>query len=198
MGTWGPHSFDNDDATAWAEAYREMGLDVAKSTIDVALGDLQNGALSADLAARAIAAAEAVAFALGRGSADGVKVFSGAPVADMAAAEALIESADAVVSGVENASQLKVLWTEADQLDDWTAALAELRSRIVGGVTAAPEKAADAPVEQSHAPATSAPTASTNDAVLAAIAQLSADVQQLRREVAESALRLAEVIEARD
>jgi len=195
MGTWGVHSFDNDDATAWAEAYREMGLDVAKSTIDVALGDLQNGALSADLAARAIAAAEAVAFALGRGSADGKKVFAGGPVADAAVAEALIESAEAVVSGVENASQLKVLWTEADQLDDWTASLTELRSRIIGGGLAAAE-VVDAPV--AHTATAPAPAASTDDAVLAAIAKLSAEVQQLRREVAESAVRLAEIIEARD
>lgn len=203
MGTWGVHSFENDDAVDWAAAYREMGLGVAKSTIDVALGDLQNGALAADLSCRAIAAAEAVAFALGRGSTDGDKVFSGAPVADRAAAEALIENADDVVSGVENASQLKLLWTEADQFDDWSASLTDLRARLNGGTPndAQPEiaqNAASAPVERAPTATAQPQSAASNDAVLAAISQLSADVQKLRQEVAESALRLAEIIEARD
>ncbi len=194
MGTWGVHSFDNDDAKEWAAAYREMGLAVAKSTIDVALGDLRNGGLPADLASRAIAAAEAVAYALGRGSPAGIEAFAGAPVADVGAAQDLIENADAAVTAISEASELKVLWTEANQFEDWLAVMEDLQQRLIGDAINNVQDVREAPV------GTAPPAAETsqNDDVLAAISKLSADVQLLRQETAENILRLAELIEARD
>ena len=95
MDTWGVDSFENDDAKEWAQAYREMGLFVAKSTMEVALGDFQaGGGVSADVARRAIAAVEAVGFAVGRGSpAKRRRLLPAAPAADPGEAEALVPMA---------------------------------------------------------------------------------------------------------
>lgn len=196
MGTWGVHSFENDDATEWAAAYRDMGLSVAKSTIDVAMGDLQGGGLPADLAFRAIAACEAVAFALGRGTSAATEAFGRAPVADAAAAEELIEDASALVGAVLETSELKVMWTEAGRFDDWSAVLVDLQARLNGPVANVPEPVV-APVAQA-APTPTADVPGDAGDVHAAIAQLTAEVRALRQETAENILRLAELIEARD
>ncbi|MDA8587175.1 DUF4259 domain-containing protein [Rhodobacteraceae bacterium] len=194
MASWGVHSFENDDATAWAAAYCEMGLDVAKSTIDVARGDLENGALSADLSCRAIAACEAIAFALGRGSPAAVQAFSGAPAADRGIAQDLTDDSDALLEAITSASELKVIWSNANQYDAWAASLMELRSRLV---VREPASVAPEPQRRPVAAEAGTPVAAGSDDIHAAIAALSADVRLLRQEMAENILRLAELIEAR-
>ena len=65
MGTWGVHSFENDDAMEWAAAYRERGMPVVSGTLEVALQDFDDDKLTVDIACRALAAIEAVAMVLG-------------------------------------------------------------------------------------------------------------------------------------
>ena len=195
METWGPHSFDNDVAKDWAAAYRDMGLTVAKSTIDVALGDAQNNALSADLSCRAIAAAEAVAFAAGRGSPEALAIFAGAPTADQTDADAICEDAATLLKAILAASELKIQWIDANQEGVWAASVTELKARLVDEGAVVPDATPDPLLR----PARPAATADASlDAISASIAALSDDVQRLRQEMAENMLRLAELIEARD
>lgn len=196
MGTWGVHSFENDVAQEWAAAYREMGLSVAKSTIEIALADHANNALTADLSCRAVAAVEAVACALGRGSPEAHKEFSGAPEADATLAEALISEGDALISAVTDGSELNVLWREAGagEYENWVSSLTELRARLNGAPSApAPEASAET-VEA----AVNLPTDSSLDDLRKAISELSADMQVMRKEMSDNFRRLAKRIEARD
>ncbi len=196
MGTWGVHSFENDDAVEWAAAYREMGLPVAQSTIQIALSDHSNNGLTAELACRAIAAVEAVAFALGRGSAEAEKGFSGGPAADVAAAEALIPECENVILAITGGSALKELWTEvgAAEHQDWQASLSDLRARLRGAAQVEQAKPEAKPGESAGA----APRNSELENIRMAIVELSAELQAMRQESAQNFRRLAKRIEGRD
>lgn len=188
MRAWRLHTFENDDAVEWAAGYREMGLDLAASTIGVALEDHSNNRLSAGIAMRALAAVEAVAHALGRGSAHAAKVFEGAPAADRNAAEAMRPNADEVISAVARGSELVGIWKGSGEAEfgAWVQSLEDLRTRLHGGASAAraPETSAPAP----------APAVAGGD-VAEAILALSRDIELLRHEMAENFARLARQIE---
>ncbi len=194
MGTWGVHSFENDDAKEWCQAYREMGLPVAGSTLDVALGDFSNGALSAGIAARAIAAIEAVAFALGRGSAEAHQAFQGAPEADADAAEALIEKCDSAIMAITGGSELATLWKDSDpgNHEAWIASLTDLRTRVNGAATTT-----ESVEEPRAAPAETAADVSLQDQLIDirnAISGLEADIEVMRQEMREGMIQLAKRI----
>lgn len=191
MGTWGPHSFDNDDARDWCQAYREMGLFVAKSTMDVALGDARGGGLQADVASRAIAAAEAVCFAVGRGSPEAVEAFANAPDADPTEAEALVPVALDVIDVVKTGSELSALWSEAGPTDHqaWVASLEALKLRVGGQ----PQVATSDESATMPASASSAETADLH----AAVAALTREVQDMRQEMRDALVELARRIGGR-
>ena len=188
MGTWGVHSFENDDAVEWAAAYREMGLSVAASTIRIALEDHANNRLSADIAARGIAAVEAIAHALGRGSADAKRLFDGAPAEDRAAAEALLSDANELLASVTGGSELAQLRKEADpgEYDAWLNALTELRARL---------NAVSAPAEAPKAAPATVTEAATLEDIRRAIGALAHDVEGLRQEMSENFARLSRRME---
>ena len=188
MGTWGVHSFENDDAVEWAAAYREMGLSVAASTLRVAIEDHVNGTLTADIAARGVAAAEAVAYELGRGSAEAQRLFASAPASSRDAAEALVSTAEEFIMCATGGSELAALWKEADWDDHraWLASLTDLRSRLQGEVQPAPVVA--------EAPASVISEDMIED-LRKAIGGLSYDIQVLRQEMEENFSRLAARIE---
>ncbi|MDJ1007176.1 MAG: DUF4259 domain-containing protein [Paracoccaceae bacterium] len=188
MATWGVHSFENDDAVEWAAAYREMGFDLAASTIRIALEDFSNNRLSASIGTRAIAAVEAVAQALGRGSEAAAVAFDGAPAPDPAKAEALVAEANELVMAVTGASELAQLWKEADpeHREAWMGSLTDLRRRLNGAPAAAP-----APSPETAAPPAAASADVTLDDIRKAIGGLARDIEALRRETAENFDRLA-------
>ena len=197
MEPWGVHSFENDDAREWANAYREMGLFVAKSTMEVALGDFKNSGLQADVAARAVAAVEAIAYALGRGSEEAVNAFSGAPVADPAEAEALIPMAEEVLKAVTGGSGLNAIWKEAAGSDhaNWLGAIADLQARLIG--VEAP-RVEEEPVRATRPASSSGPQSDDplND-IQQALAQLSQELQAVRAEMREGLVELARQIGGR-
>jgi len=191
MGTWGPHSFDNDDAKDWCQAYREMGLPVAASTLQVALGDVENAGLNADIACRAIAAVEAVCFALGRGSPDAIEAFQGAPEADAERAQELVSNCNYVIMAITGGSELAELWKDAglDEHDRWIAALTDLRTRVNG--EAAEE--VNAP-SASPTPLASGVDVSVQDQLVDirnAIGGLEHDIEVLRQEMREGLMAIA-------
>lgn len=197
MATWGVHSFDNDDAVQWAAAYCDMGLPVAKSTLEIALSDHSNNGLTVDLACRALAACEAVAFALGRGSPESQRLLAAGPVADIAAAEALVSECTAMVAAIADGSVLKDFWVGAGTEDHkkWDASLADLRARITGGQSAAHPGASQAASESSGS---GDPSIHTQlESIQAAVAALSTELEIVRLENEELFLRLAKQIEGR-
>ncbi len=198
MAIWGVHSFENDDAKDWCQAYREMGLPVAGSTLDVALGDFQQSNLSAGIACRAVAAVEAVAFALGRGTRDSIQAFQGAPDADLNDAKALIEKCNEAIKAITGSSGLAAHWENADPRDQdaWLAAMDTLQARLNGGGSVEPQ----VEVAEREAPkAAVPPQAASVDASLQeqladirnAISSLEADVEVMRQEVREGLIEIA-------
>ena len=181
MTTLAADTFSNDSAVEWAAAYREMGLGVAASTLDVALGDLQNGDLSEDIAARGLAAAEAVAFALGRGSDRAAEVFAGAPEADQGAAEALVENATRLIEAMAGGSDLPAgLAALADRLHR-----PAMESASTPDIDATPERPRPAV----------APTPHDAPGELQAIRD---DIEALRKQMNRNFARLAQMIEGRN
>ena len=196
MGTWGVHSFENDDAVEWAAAYREMGLPVAESTIQIALSDHSNNSLTSDLACRAIAAVEAVAFTLGRGSAEAEMAFDGGPEPDVAAAEALISECENVMAAITGGSALKELWSAvgAAEHENWQASLTELRARLNGAAVVELAEPEAEPVESAGA----APRNTELEEIRMAIVALTGELQAMRQESSENFRRLAKRIEGLD
>ncbi len=193
MGTWGVHSFENDDAKDWCQAYREMGLFVAKSTIDVALSDVENAHLGVDIACRAIVAVEAVCHVLGTGTPEAAEAFQGAPEADREAAEELVTNCNYVIMAITGGSELSVLWKEAEpgQYDAWIASLTDLRTRVNGGEGATPAAQSEASKPSHHAAASEVTLQDQLIDIRNAIGGLEADIEVLRQEMQEGLVELA-------
>ena len=185
MDLSGAHNFDNSDAREWAEAYRQMGLPVAASTLEVALGDFEASGLTPDIGFRAIAAVEAVAFVLGRGSAEAKELFAGAPEADSSDAQALLPDCMRFIEAISGGPDAVP-----------PAPLAELRSRLKGETCVALEAPA---AQEPQARVQSEPVAvvaeeTDMEDIRLAIANLSSDVDALRRDMANNFARLAQMI----
>lgn len=206
MEPWGVHSFENEDAKEWCQAYREMGLPVAGSTLDVALGDFQQANLSASIACRAVAAVEAVAYALGRGSPEANEAFRGAPDADPSDATALIEKCNEAIKAITGGSGLSAYWKETrpGEHEAWMASMNALQARVNGGeaeVEEAPEETSE-PHTPVRAPQ---PQPADDDATLQeqlkeirnAISGLESDIEVLRQEMREGLVELARHISRR-
>ncbi|MEL6167986.1 MAG: DUF4259 domain-containing protein [Pseudomonadota bacterium] len=193
MGTWGTDSFANDEAVEWAAAFRETGLPVAESTIKIALEDHLNNRLSAGIASRGIAAVEAVAHVLGRGSAEAARLFEGAPVGDPAMAATLVDEANDLIAGIADGSSLAQLWKAAEGggYEDWLATLADLQSRVTGAAEAdvAAETGAVVPSE------VPIPDATALEDLRKAIGDLEYDIEVLRQEMSDNFARLARRLE---
>lgn len=129
MGAWGIGHFDNDDASDFVCEVAE-----AKSVAPIA-GALSTAAtsdyLEAPDAAIALAAAEIVAAASGRGSPDSpdsvtsiVSKLTKTPPAQ------IIDMARHVTIRVLDESELSDLWKDTDDYDDWRALVKDLADRL--------------------------------------------------------------------
>lgn len=129
MAGWGTRSFENEDAQNWLGQLKSLGVDDLKRIFLRATD--QSDYLEAPDASVVVAAAEAVA------------ALKGAPseklpreIADwMSQNKAVVPSdfnelAVRAVEKVRRNSELKDLWLEADGLNEWTAALQDLQTRL--------------------------------------------------------------------
>jgi hypothetical protein len=134
MGTWSHEPFGNDTASDWAyglEEQKDFSL-VAQAIQAV----LDNGAdyLDSDLAVEAVAAAEVLAKALGRGTqADAyteevdvwVKSIGAKPSAE------LLSKANAALARIVGPdSELRELWEESDDFAAWESSIKALQSAV--------------------------------------------------------------------
>lgn len=134
MGTWSHEPFGNDTASDWAydlEEQKDFSL-VAQAI----QGVLDNGEdyLDADLAVEAIAAAEVLAKALGRGTqtdayTEKVDVWL-ASIKAKPSADLLSDAHAALARIMGSDSELKELWEESDDFEDWMSSVKALQSAV--------------------------------------------------------------------
>ena len=129
MGAWGSGSFENDDAADWVADLGTVAPEDLKKILAQAADDPEY--LEAPAASVAVAAVEVIA-ALGGSAGAGtpaaiVEWVKKNPTAGSPELKALALHA---LDRVRRNSELKDLWHEADGLNDWTASLQDLQTRL--------------------------------------------------------------------
>ena len=127
MAAWGSRSFENEDAAAWLAELSAKSPDDLTKIFVAADGPVY---LEAPAASVVIAAAEIIAALKGcppQGVPSEVVKWTANRPAPTPELQALALRA---LDRVRKNSELKDLWLEADGLNDWTAALQELQTRI--------------------------------------------------------------------
>lgn len=134
MGTWGSGSFENDDAGDFAIDFESEGLGALSAAFDFS----DEEPLDASKAQRAVAAAEILAMILnGETEAEGLSPELYDAIERHASdirprGKALARQALAVLEHVlDEQSELRMLWMESGDADDWIAAIADLGERLV-------------------------------------------------------------------
>ncbi|MGA9965465.1 MAG: DUF4259 domain-containing protein [Terriglobales bacterium] len=129
MGRWGVGSFENDDAAGWLA---KLGPITADDLTKIFLHAADNpGYLEEPDASVAVAAAEVIA-ALDGSPAAGVppEIVEWTKGNREASTPDLKTLAIRALERVRRNSELKDLWLEADGLNDWTAAIHDLQTRL--------------------------------------------------------------------
>jgi len=127
MAGWGTGSFENDDAANWLS---ELGTIAPDDLTRIFVQAADNPSYLEASAARVVVAAAEVVSALGS-HAEGVpleiiKWTTNRP----ASTPELKGLALRALERVRKNSELKDLWLEADGLNDWTAAIQDLQTRV--------------------------------------------------------------------
>ncbi|HEX7425191.1 MAG TPA: DUF4259 domain-containing protein [Terriglobales bacterium] len=129
MAGWGTGSFENEDAQKWLGKLSLLGIDDLKQILSRAAD--QSDYLEAPDASIVVAAAEVLATMKGappeqlpREIVDWTTRTKGGSTAE------INELAVRAVDKVRRNSELKDLWLEADGLNEWTAALQDLQTRL--------------------------------------------------------------------
>lgn len=127
MGVYGPYFDENDDAAGWLDDFAEAP---DWETVDEALAVIDADYLDSADAARALAAAEIVAAALGKPS----------PRLDIEIADWAAEEADGAkerrqtailaLDRVREDSELQELWQDAEDYSVWLASVNETMARL--------------------------------------------------------------------
>jgi len=129
VGRWGVGSFENDDAAGWLA---KLGPITADDLTKIFLHAADNpDYLEALDASVAVAAAEVIA-ALNGSPAAGVppEIVEWTKGNREASTSDLRALAIRALERVRRNSELKDLWLEADGLNDWTAAIHDLQTRL--------------------------------------------------------------------
>lgn len=134
MGTWSHEPFGNDTANDWAydlEEQKDFSL-VAQVIQNV----LDNGTdyLDSDLAVEAVAAVEVLAKALGRGTQTDVyteKVDAWLKLVTAKPSSDLLSTAQAALTRIMGPdSELRELWEESDDFQNWESSIKALQSAV--------------------------------------------------------------------
>jgi hypothetical protein len=134
MGAWGVLAFDNDDANDWAyDLEKADDLSLIESAFDTV--NEAEDYLGAPEASNALAACEVLARLNGK---PGYKNSYTEKVDEWVAAHPqtpsaeLLSRASAVIDRIlgEN-SELKEMWADSDENDDWLASVDDLRQRLL-------------------------------------------------------------------
>ena len=128
MGAWGSGSFENDDAADWLAQLGTVGPDdlikiFSKAADDTAYFEAPNASI-------VVAAAEVVAALNGCPAKDVPTEIVKWTTNRQVPTPELKALALRALERVRRNSELKDLWLEADGLNDWTAAIQDLQTRV--------------------------------------------------------------------
>jgi hypothetical protein len=127
VGTWGVGSFENDDAMDLMGDVEESGWRVVGGALASTEGQ---GYLEAPSAARAIAASELIAAALGHSSGRIPQIDVRGATPKLPDLVRLKDSALRALNRIRGDSELRELWQEAGELAAWELTLNELQTRL--------------------------------------------------------------------
>jgi Domain of unknown function (DUF4259) len=128
MGTWDYHTFDNDDAADFAEAFRLNPSEASLYEV-LATAAEADDYLEADEASQALAAAEIVAAILGHPAADflpGLLLAVNGMEIDDDLADLAVDAVEAVL----RSSELQEQWAESADYARWQALQQDLLTRL--------------------------------------------------------------------
>ena len=134
MAAGGYTTFENDDATDWLDGFGSDGASAAQVALETVTGLDPLDYLEATEAAHALAAAEMVAAARD-GDTSRLPKDAVARLQDNAAkinAAKLLSPARRAVSRVLKNSELKELWEDSADAEDWEVDVRELLERLKG------------------------------------------------------------------
>ncbi|KRD34374.1 hypothetical protein ASE35_11750 [Lysobacter sp. Root916] len=133
MGAWGIGSFDNDHASDWLLDLIE-GEDLAPMRAAIAQVLAEDDYLDSDLAVEALAAIEVLAATLGRPTAaiqDEAEFQAWLAELQLQGDPSLVpEALRALERILAPESELRELWEETEDYEDWCADVARLRSHV--------------------------------------------------------------------
>lgn len=134
MGTWSHEPFGNDSACDWAYGLSEhKDFSLVAEAIQNVLENSQDY-LDADLAVEAIAAAEVLAKAMGRGTQTDAYTADVdtwlRSIADKPSSELLTKTQDALTRITGSDSELRGLWEESDDFGSWESSVKALQKAI--------------------------------------------------------------------
>lgn len=128
MAGWGTGSFENEDAQKWLGELKSLGLDDLKNIF--AHAD-ESDYTEAPEASVVVAAAEVVAALKGAPNEKLPReIVDWTSHTKIDSPSDLSELAVRAVEKVRRNSELKDLWLEAEGLNEWTAALQDLQTRL--------------------------------------------------------------------
>jgi uncharacterized protein DUF4259 len=132
MGAWGIGNFDNDDAADWVYELAESdGTDVLVAALEEATAD---GYLEAPASCAALAAAEVVASLLGNaGKALPDEARKWVEANDAEVGHDLLALARAAVTRIKKDSELRELWEETGDYEQWLSLQDDLLKRLGAG-----------------------------------------------------------------
>lgn len=130
MGAWGVGSFDNDDALDWVISLEKSeDLSVVIKALD-AVTDVAGDYLDASDCCAALAAAEVVAGLAGNSSPSLPKEVLSWLSAHRGVEADVQKKAKHAVRAILADSELRELWEEADEFDQWYATSSDLLQRL--------------------------------------------------------------------
>jgi len=131
MGAWGHKSFENDSALDWLGDLADGEKSLVGEALDAVTSADEDDYLEVDEASAALAAAELVAAALGKGD-DRLNEDAAAWLEEHRAVAQGIGAARArkAVERVYKASELRELWDENGEDTEWHADVRELLARL--------------------------------------------------------------------
>ncbi len=134
MGAWDSDNFANDDAADWlSELIDGESVEPIKETLADILDEPPGDYLEAPECSCALAAAEIIAAALGRPAAEMPEEamdWLNDHSREVADRVELLEMARRAVARIQENSELKDLWDEADSLDEWNQIQDNLKARL--------------------------------------------------------------------
>lgn len=136
MGAWGHLNFENDTALDFVEELAENeknGIARLRSAIDIINTTEEAAFLDSDLCAEALAAIEFIAAAKGNMAEDfpeDAEEWFQANKTNLLSIRNIIAQSKQAIDRIKHNSELKELWEESEELEEWNKVLDDLNTRI--------------------------------------------------------------------